>query len=464
MITREKRLAMDSSALAEARLADIMRLADVKRLADLDAEEDAMWPATPATRPRMEDWLRRTEPLLARAGTHRANLAAMRQRGVRGKRGDWDFASTETQWEYDTLEELVKRLETFQRETVPDVQDRLRIARTVKLLTIDERATEWDAAIARVAGSSRYRSLALMPILGLVPLGPDPDSGLEEFAHFGSGEVPERDADGRLRLREDMSVVLVLIPGGAFDMGAHRPASGHRAGSPNVDPQARAIDGPVHRVTLHPFLIGKYELTQGQWQAIGEDNTSAYQPGSVHGGRMTTRLHPVEQVRWATVSTALSRVELELPTEAQWEYATRAGSTTVYWAGNEARSMDGAMNIADRYCAEHGGPGSWRFEMWLDDGHVVHAPVGTYRGNGFGLHDTAGNVWEWCADRYGSYESEVRDGTGARVAGEGAPRLFRGGGFRSSVVHARSADRYTLYGAGFRAYDVGVRVARNLGR
>jgi len=91
----------------------------------------------------------------------------------------------------------------------------------------------------------------------------------------------------------------------------------------------------------------------------------------------------------------------------------------------------------------------------------VHAPVGSYRANAFGNHDIAGNVWEWCADRYGSYTMGVREGTGARLARDDAPRVFRGGGFRASIVHARSADRYTLYETSFRA-DVGFRGSRSL--
>ena len=462
LITDEKRQVAESSALAEARLADIMRLADVKRLADLDAEADALWPATPANVPRLEGWLEQTEPVLARVESHKAYLIELRGTGTRRDDGAWTFDSAEAQWEHDTLSKLVEQLDDLADEKTAAVQRRLAFARTVKAHTIDEHASAWAKAIAKIANAPHYGGLQMQPILGLVPLGTDPASGLEEFAHYQTGAVPERDAGGRLILGEQMGVVLVLVPGGTFAMGARLPERRHPLGSANVDGLARPIEGPVHTVSLDPFLMGKYEFTQGQWLRIEEANTSAYKPGTLHGGRTTTSMHPVEQVRWATVSAALARVELELPTEAQWEYAARAGSTTTFWAGDDKRDMAGAMNIADRYCMEHGGPGSWRYETWLDDGFVVHAPVGSYRANGFGLHDTAGNVWEWCADHYGSYALGVGEGTGARLVRGAAPRLFRGGGFRASIVHARSADRYTLYGSGFRAYDVGFRAARNL--
>jgi formylglycine-generating enzyme required for sulfatase activity len=259
-----------------------------------------------------------------------------------------------------------------------------------------------------------------------------------------------------------MGVVLVLLPGGAFSMGVTQPTDKRPLGTPNVDPGARSSEGPVHEIVLAPFFMGKHELTQGQWRRFTGDNPAAYLPGSEFGGRKVTLAHPVEQVRWREARAVLQHMDLRLPTEAQWEYASRAGATTVYWTGDHKRSLRGAVNIADRYCMTHEGPGSWRYEDWLDDGYTVHAPVGTYRANAFGLHDTAGNVWEWVEDRYGGFDLPVRSGDGLRASPEGAPRVFRGGGFRAAKVHARSADRYSLYAHEFRAYDVGVRAARRV--
>jgi formylglycine-generating enzyme required for sulfatase activity len=317
----------------------------------------------------------------------------------------------------------------------------------VRARTIDEQRAAWDRAISSIADPAAcplYHGLHITPQIGLVPLGRDAASG----------------ADGSLAVGEETGIVLVLLPGGTFSMGTQRPDAAHPRGSANVDPDAQEAEGPVHAITLAPFFLGKHEVTQAQWLRVMGNNPSAYPSGREIGKRRTTLTHPVEQIAWKDASVALARLGLRLPTEAQWEYGARAGTTGVYATGDEKESLRGYTNLADRYCKEHGGPGSWQFELWLDDGYVVHAPVGSYRPNAFGLHDMAGNVWEFVQDRYGSYALPVSAGDGERQAPADAPRVFRGGGFRSNAVHARAGDRYNLYAPDYRGFDVGVRAAR----
>jgi formylglycine-generating enzyme required for sulfatase activity/tRNA A-37 threonylcarbamoyl transferase component Bud32 len=464
-IRAEQRRTEANAALARSRLADVRRLADMKLVVDYTAEAGALWPSLPEKVPAMEAWLGRARALAGRLDGHRAHLAELRRRDAPEPAPR--FSSAEEQWEHDALVDLVAGLETFEKATIPAVERRVSFAQTVREKTIALPAAAWRGAIESIASPSEcplYGGLRITPQLGLIPLGRDPASGLWEFAHLESGEVPARGPDGSLALTEQSGVVLVLLPGATFSMGTMPPDREHPPGSPNVDPDARAPERPIHAVTLEPFFLAKHELTQGQWQRAAGVNPSAYPAGATIGKRLHTRLHPVEQIGWKEASSTLARLGLGLPTEAQWEYAARAGTTSIYWTGAIKETLQGAVNLADRYCKENGGPGSWQFEMWLDDGYVAHAPVGSYRANAFGLHDMAGNVWEFVLDRYGGYELPVSAGSGERQVPTDTPRVFRGGGFRSNAVHARSADRYGLYAPDYRGFDVGVRAARVLDR
>jgi formylglycine-generating enzyme required for sulfatase activity len=440
----------------------------VKRLADYVAEADALWPARLDKVAAMEAWLSKARVLEGHLGGHRAYLAELRRRAPqREGESAYRFAGAEEQWEHDTLAGLVAGIEDFAAKMIPDVERRIEVARTVRARTIEAPAPAeaWQRALASIADPAacpRYQGLRLAPQLGLVPLGRDAGSGLWEFAHLESGEPPARDASGKLSIAEATGIVLVLLPGGAFSMGTRRPDAQHKLGSPNVDPESHGSEAPVSTVTLAPFFFAKYEITQGQWLRATGSNPSAYTPGRVVGGRTHTLVHPVEQIGWKEADQMLWRIGLRLPTEAQWEYAARGGTTTVFATGDRRESLQGFANLADRYCHDHDGPGSWPFELWLDDGYVVHAPVGSYRPNGFGLHDTAGNVWEFVQDRYGGYDLPVSPGDGERQAAADAPRVFRGGGFRSNAVHARSGDRYGLYARDFRGFDIGARAARGV--
>lgn len=243
-------------------------------------------------------------------------------------------------------------------------------------------------------------------------------------------------------------------------MGAVSPSEESPLGTPNVDPHTKSSEGPIHTVTLNPFFIGKYEVTQGQWKRFTKENPAAYSPGRTIGGNVHDFRHPVELIGWKDTNQVLEKLDLSLPTEAQWEYAIRAGTRTVYWTGDAKESLQGGANLSDRYCHENEGPKSWQYEAWLNDGYTVHAPVGTYRANAFGLHDMAGNVWEWVRDRQADYSQAVREGDGFRQSADNSPRVFRGGGFRATAIHARSAERYGLYAPDYTAYDVGARASR----
>jgi len=413
-----------------------------------------------------------------------AALAAARRRleeldAELDERRAFTFGSDEDAWWYDQLTELVAAIEALAdpRTGLIDgvspvhgwgVRRRLELARTIEARTIDgPRARErWERARASIADRDAcpmYDGLELPPQLGLLPIGRDPASGLWEFWHLASGDEPLRGEDGELRLMETSGIVLVLLPGDAFGMGA-QPRD---PDAPNHDPRAGIDEAPVHEVTLAPFFLAKHEMTQDQWRRASGDEPSHFgrdvyrMDWNAQGHGWTARL-PVEQVSWDDAREALWRLGLSLPTEAQWEYACRAGTTTVYWTGDEDASLEGAANLADLYGKRHGHAGWQSWEDWLDDGHSVPAPVGSYRANAFGLHDTHGNVLEWCLDSWDpGFYARSSDTDPANDDPDATYRVSRGGSYNSTTTHVRSADRAVTTPVN-RNNFVGVRPARRL--
>jgi formylglycine-generating enzyme required for sulfatase activity len=476
-------------------LDEVLRLADSKKVADLVLEEDALWPVHPDKAPAMAVWLERARAVLKNRPDHETALAKVRERAepyteeerkrdhareierlaavkaelakppeatedeakrkaeaerrtaLQGEatkltaaiaeRGSWTFSGEEDDWRHQVLADLLKGLDAL-AAALEKVEKRHEAASTLRERSIGAHRAEWDDVVKAIALSPRYGGLRIVPQIGLVPLGADPESGLHEFAHLGSGEVPTRDpGTKRLVLAEDSAIVLVLVPGGTFKMGAQKADPN----APNFDPQAEDAESPVHEVKLSPCFIGKHEVTQAQWEAMAGARPSSYGPGVEFGGKKVTLRHPVEQVSWEDCARWLARWNLALPTEAQWENACRAGTGTPWWCGKEAKALEKAANLADAFCKANGGPASWRYEEW-NDGYVVHAPVGSFAPNAFGLYDVHGNVWEWCLDEYGSYAGPVRAGDGLRLQGDGSSdRVIRGGSYVAPASLARSSDR-----------------------
>jgi formylglycine-generating enzyme required for sulfatase activity len=170
-------------------------------------------------------------------------------------------------------------------------------------------------------------------------------------------------------------------------------------------------------------------------------------------------LLPVEEVSWTDCAEAMRRTGLALPTEAQWEYGCRGGTSSIWWTGNAREELADAANLADLYARDHGGNGFAIIEPW-DDGNATYAEVGSYRANGFGLHDTIGNVFEWCSDKYGFYGADhpARAGDGERTVPGSGSRVYRGAAYDYSAKDGRSSARLS-FTPGARSV-VGVRPAR----
>ncbi len=391
---------------------------------------------------------------LARIDDRIANLESKAEplEELVSQRRSWSFASDEDQWEHETLVELLRRIEEF--EGTADVPGEYRralawrdLASRVEAESLEEPAETWRRVIDEIAdvkAHPAYGGLRITPQMGLVPLGPDPKSGLEEFAVVSTGRVPRRSATDELTPSEDDAVVLVLLPGGTFRLGAEPPGDGRELGAPNVDERAAPSERPVHEVTLSPFFIGKYEVTQAQWRRLTGRNPSWFTkkrfPNLVRGGP-----HPVENVNWRQITQEIRVVDLTLPTEVQWEYAARAGSGDVFVLGSSREALRGFANLLDESAraARMGGTGtlSW---PGFDDGYAVHAPIGTFRPNAFGLHEVLGNVDEIVSGFYADYRTPHRPGDGEWLYSVSDYRVARGGSWGDGLEGLRVSRRTGL--------------------
>jgi formylglycine-generating enzyme required for sulfatase activity len=447
----------------EQQLTEVLRFSDGLRVRELMEQADQLWPMHPDRIPAYQDWLQQAEELQARLPAQRSSLLRLLElaRGETSEHLEGLPAPTEVgelaqdpelHWRYATSWELIQNLEALQR-VFQDVQERLAFARSLPE-TLQEHQESWDDARFFLAESLSYGQLDLAPQLGLVPLGADPVSDLWEFCVVGSGSVPERDsASGELLLTPNTGLVLVLIPGDSFLMGSQD----EHPGKDNYDPDAGGNE-QVHRLHLDSFFLSKYEMTQGQWRRLTGDSPSFYGAQRVGEG---VDHHPVEQVSATECSTVLGRLGLQLPTEAQWEYAVRAGTQTVFHSGDRAESLEGYANLADEGSAVHYSQ-DWEFEPGFHDGFVIHSPVGSLNPNDFGLHDMHGNVFEWCRDAYADYAVDPAPGDGLRVAASGQrTQALRGGSFGRPALHARAAIRHHK-APGERSRSLGLRPARPL--
>jgi formylglycine-generating enzyme required for sulfatase activity len=472
-LERAARTEADAKALDLRRaLDDYDLLANVVKLREAIAAEAQLYPAWPERAPAMRAWLEQQgRPLAQALPKLQATMAELRARAVAagtaggGNPAAVQFAGKSEQFLHDTLARLVDDLRAFcapATGTLAAVERRLQWADQVYEETVVKYEREWSAAIADIAGAAVYHGLRLVPQLDLVPLRRDPGSGLWEFVHLRSGTpgkaIPQRNPDTRqLEITEDSGMVLVLLPGGTFVMGAQRDDPS----APNLDPGATPQERPCQPVELTAFFLGKHELTQAQWRRLSEGGEpSAYKPGKKPGGGPeVSGANPVENVSWQDCTDLLQRHGLQLPTEAQWEYACRAGTTTPWSTGAEAASLHAHANLAD-LAAQRAGS-QWPIEPGFDDGFVVHAPVGSFGANAFGLFDMHGNVWEWCQDGSGPYGTERRTGDGLRLAANEERRVSRGGSFAFPASDARSAYRFFDM-AGTRDANLGLRVMRRI--
>ena len=420
-------------------------------------EADELWPLGGTKVPQLDAWLEKANELAGRLDLHRSaidNLA-----GGYGPKGTAVGSALGEEWLTSQATELVKAVRAFSAHDglLPQVRARRHLAANLRADTGAAHLDDWEGAAARVAEDARFGSFDLAPQVGLLPLGPDPESGLEEFALWGSGSRPERASDsGRVIAREGDAVVLVLVPGGESWIGAQTedPTKPNFAAFRAILPH----EGPPFQVWLDPFLIGKFELTQDQWTRLTGFNPSDWEVGSEFYGKTISPLHPVESMSWQQAHELLPRFGLQLPTEAQWEVAARAGSPWARIQGPEPRDLNGYVNW-NTYNPLYWTPDS---DIW-DDGYMTHMPVGALEPNGYGLHHVLGNVWELCLDNYkvDYHLLEHRRGDGLVIAEPDGDVSRRGCAAAGAPGEHYAFNRQTRLVDDGEAYT-GVRAARPL--
>ncbi len=239
-------------------------------------------------------------------------------------------------------------------------------------------------------------------------------------------------------LGNGITLEMVSIPGGTFLMGS---------------PEGEGYDSeyPQHEVIVQPFFMGKFQVTQAQWKAVAslpkvnhdlKSNPSRFQDDD----------RPVERVSWEDAVEFCQRLskqtgkEYRLPSEAEWEYAARAGTTTPFHFG-ETITTDLA-NYDGNYTYANESQGEYREQT---------TPVGSFSPNAFGLYDMHGQVWEWCQDNWhDNYEGAPKDGS-PWLSGFSSTKIMRGGSWAYNPGVCRSACRFYL-ARGFYDVDIGFRV------
>jgi formylglycine-generating enzyme required for sulfatase activity len=254
----------------------------------------------------------------------------------------------------------------------------------------------------------------------------------------------------REQLAEGVALTMLRIPAGSFEMGA-----------PETEAESTERERPVHRVTLGEFLLGQTPITQAQWRAVAQWQRLEHEDGELwpeslvpdptmvelrEPERFQGKQRPVVNVTWHDAMAFCQRLSLRtgknyiLPSEAQWEYGCRAGTTTPYHYGATICTELANFNGTEMY-----GEG----EMGVYRGQTTD--VGGLPANPWGLHCMHGNVWEWCADHWhGNYEGAPDDGRAWLVEdakenkNEMKSKLLRGGSWYDDPRHCRSAYRMDL--------------------
>jgi len=244
--------------------------------------------------------------------------------------------------------------------------------------------------------------------------------------------------NGRGKDRSEM----VLIPAGSFEMGDHFNEG--RDGGREL---------PVHTVQLDAFYMDVHEVTVDQFREFVNQSRYCYNRWNDVAKHSPGNNYPMVYVSWNGATAYAKWAGKRLPTEAEWEYAARGGLVGKRYPWGDEKPNGSQCNFADKNAPNNF---SWADRM-VDDGYQYTAPVGSFKANGYGLHDMAGNVWEWCQDWYSENYYSSSSAKNPSGPDRGSQRVLRGGGWGTSTDDLRVAIRgYNYpnirydYGYGFR--------------
>lgn len=311
----------------------------------------------------------------------------------------------------------------FMREVVK----RPAFAQTAELLDLileeaaEPTAIPFQELVTQSAGSDAdlwARQLKALRVLERLSTAASLEELAGTLARHPSPEVQRWLASRRLaagqeiRITPNGGVELVLIPGGTFWMG-----------SPESERDRLEEEGPRHEVTVSPFYLGRYPVTNEEYGRFLEANPGIKEPEYWSDRRFNRARQPVVGVSWDDAVRFAQWAGVRLPTEAEWEYATRAGSQTRWFYGDDE-------DVLENYA-------------WYEKNSGGQTQdVGQKQPNTWGLHDVHGNVWEWVQDSWhGSYEGAPTDGS-AWEKGDSGPRVLRGGSWSIELWDVRAARRY----------------------
>ncbi len=401
----------------------------IRELVRLDAEQ---WqdptPARTEYTDEFETWIEAVEFILATRPEMRHNLAALDPGSESHDLLHWESGVGARRVLAKELRDVLDMADKMEEETgmLSDTRRRLDWASKVEGLTVDADRDAWSAVTERLRGRKGFEDLELTPQVGLVPLGPDPDSGCEEFAYrLPGGEIPVRSTAGRgFEMHSRSCPVFVLVPGGEVTVGSQSDDE-H---AERYDPDRQNEEFELRRVTLRPFFASKYEFTHGQWELLTHTDKAAvlHVPDSP-----IDATHPVVNFTKEQLQQVLWGYCLRLPSSEEWETLARAGTDSPWWCGRQAARLEHVENIADATLELWGKPQGQDAVPW-NDGYSRSAPVGSFAANPLGFHDVQGNVSELCLDtnetekrydmRSGNWHRGWRDTRiGKRYTWSGAP-------------------------------------------